>query len=122
MALVNFDPIQEIESKLESGCWVLFHETTAQPYVFISFLAKSVAFLEEVVLLNAYFYTLHRFDPCVNGGESILLDAYPIMEELRQKHPEHFATLARVPATFQKVHYERYKLWFREGTWWKREA
>ena len=50
----------------------------------------------------------------MNGGESILLDAYPVMEELRQKHPEHFATLARVPATFQKVHYERYILWFRE--------
>ena len=55
-------------------------------------------------------YLLHRFDPCVNGGESILLDAYPVLEELRQKHPEHFATLARVPATFQKIHYERYIL------------
>ena len=53
---------------------------------------------------------LHRFDPCVNGGESILLDTYPVLEELRQKHPEHFATLARVPATFQKIHYERYML------------
>ena len=38
------------------------------------------------------------------------MDAYPVLEELRQKHPEHFATLARVPATFQKIHYERYIL------------
>lgn len=70
---------------------------------------QSFAFLGVVAILQNTYY-IHRFDPCVNGGECILLDAYPVLEELRQKHPEHFATLARVPATFQKIHYERYIL------------
>ena len=117
---VNFNHIQKIESKQGVAAlfqvWALFHDYGITLQLSVS-LAKSVAFLEAVVvLLNTYFYTWHRFDPCVNGGESILLDTYPVLEELRQKHPEHFATLARVPATFQKVHYERYILWFREGT------
>ena len=48
-----------------------------------------------------------RFDECIEGGESILLDAYPVVEEMRKTHPKQFEILTRVPATFQKVHYER---------------
>ncbi len=40
-----------------------------------------------------------------------MLDMFPVVEELRKKWPEHFNTLTRVPATFQKVHYERYVLY-----------
>ena len=50
---------------------------------------------------------LHRFDPCVEGGESILLDAFPVAEELRAEHPELFDVLTRVPATIQRIHYDR---------------
>ena len=48
-----------------------------------------------------------RFDSCVEGGESILLDAFPVVEELRAKHPEPFDVLTRVPATIQRIHYDR---------------
>ena len=34
----------------------------------------------------------------------MLLDAFAVVEEMRVKHPQHFATLARVPATFEKTH------------------
>ena len=37
----------------------------------------------------------------------MLLDMLPVVEELREKFPEHFQTLVRVPATFQKIHYDR---------------
>ena len=50
----------------------------------------------------------HRNDACVQGGRSILLDAFPVLEEMRRCFPIHFATLVRVPATFQKIHYDRY--------------
>lgn len=41
-----------------------------------------------------------RFDECVEGGESVLVDAYPVVEEIRQKHPKQFNTLTRVPVPF----------------------
>ena len=42
----------------------------------------------------------------MEGGENILLDLYPIVQELRKAHPHHFDTLTKVPAQFQKIAYE----------------
>ena len=46
---------------------------------------------------------MFRFDKCVEGGESILLDAYAVVEEMRRKHPKQFDTLTKIPATFEKL-------------------
>ena len=35
-----------------------------------------------------------RFD---EGGESVLVDTYPVVEELRRKHPKQFEVLTHVP-------------------------
>ena len=43
----------------------------------------------------------------VIGGESRLLDTFPVLEEMRIKYPEEFHTLTRVPATFQRMHTNR---------------
>jgi len=48
-----------------------------------------------------------RNDDSIIGGESLLLDSYPIVEGLRKNYPEQFNTLARIPATFQKIHHKR---------------
>eukprot|EP01062_Namystynia_karyoxenos_P062277 TRINITY_DN55188_c0_g1_i1.p1 TRINITY_DN55188_c0_g1~~TRINITY_DN55188_c0_g1_i1.p1 ORF type:complete len:442 (+),score=115.70 TRINITY_DN55188_c0_g1_i1:87-1412(+) len=48
-----------------------------------------------------------EFSAACTGGESLLLDSHAAAELLRQRHPEHFAVLARVPATFQKDHVDR---------------
>ena len=48
-----------------------------------------------------------RYDECVEGGESILLDSLPLLEQLREDCPKHFATLTRVPATFQNTAYSQ---------------
>ena len=48
-----------------------------------------------------------QFDDCVEGGDSVFVDAIAAAEELRLRFPEHFDTLARVPATFQKDHSAR---------------
>lgn len=45
-----------------------------------------------------------KFDEEIEGGESILLDAFDVAEEFRKEHPEYFKTLSSVPATFQKLH------------------
>ena len=47
------------------------------------------------------------FDPAVQGGESMFLDGFDCAEKLRHVDPCAFAVLAQVPATFQKVHYQR---------------
>lgn len=47
------------------------------------------------------------FDTSVAGGESTFVDALDAGEQLRARDPDAFATLARVPGTFQKVHYAR---------------
>ncbi|KAI0210552.1 Trimethyllysine dioxygenase [Lamellibrachia satsuma] len=48
-----------------------------------------------------------RYDTCVRGGESYLVDAWHVAEQMRRQHPQEFATLTRIPATFQKIHLQR---------------
>ncbi|CBY13864.1 unnamed protein product [Oikopleura dioica] len=48
-----------------------------------------------------------RNDDCVEGGESILIDAFEVAEHLRANHPRDFETLCSVPVRFQKIHWER---------------
>ncbi|XP_064605966.1 LOW QUALITY PROTEIN: probable gamma-butyrobetaine dioxygenase [Liolophura sinensis] len=48
-----------------------------------------------------------RFDNLVVGGESIFLDVFPLMEDFRSTYPQEFEDLARIPATFQKIHFNR---------------
>lgn len=47
------------------------------------------------------------FDEGVRGGESTFLDGFTAAKLLRVRHPRHFLALLNLPATFQKVHYER---------------
>ena len=49
-----------------------------------------------------------RFDPEVEGGESIFVDAFEVAKDLRKQFPDDFNNLVRIPATFQKIHFERY--------------
>ena len=46
-------------------------------------------------------------DDCVEGGESILIDAFAVAEHLRANYPRDFETLCTVPVRFQKIHWER---------------
>lgn len=48
-----------------------------------------------------------RFDDVVQGGESVLLDSFLVAEQMRERFPAQFDALRRIPASFQKVHYER---------------
>ena len=50
---------------------------------------------------NVLFF---RFDDCVEGGESTVVDTVPVIEELRQKHPKYFKVLSRVPYTATMEH------------------
>ena len=52
------------------------------------------------------FFHCLKFDSCVEGGESFFVDSFHAAEEFRKAHPQDFATLTTIPATFQKVHYE----------------
>ena len=49
----------------------------------------------------------NRFDDCVVGGESLIVDLFKVATEFRQTNPEEFKTMCTVPATFQKIHYGR---------------
>jgi gamma-butyrobetaine dioxygenase len=48
-----------------------------------------------------------RFDEQVDGGESVLLDAIEAAALFERAHPDEFAVLTRVPATFIKEHFQR---------------
>ena len=37
----------------------------------------------------------------------MFLDSFHAAEELRKRFPEDFENLVRIPATFQKIHFER---------------
>lgn len=58
----------------------------------------------DIVILSC------RFDPEVEGGESLFLDSFHVAEEFRKQFPEEFDNLVRIPGTFQKIHFERYTL------------
>eukprot|EP00965_Chrysotila_dentata_P251346 6210000-Pleurochrysis_carterae.AAC.3 len=46
-------------------------------------------------------------DAVVGGGDSFLIDAFRVAENLRASHPHAFDVLARIPATFIKDHARR---------------
>jgi len=53
-----------------------------------------------------FLHTL-KFDDCVVGGESLIVDLFKVAKEFRETNPEEFKTMCTVPATFQKIHYGR---------------
>uniref|UniRef100_A0A7S3UXS5 TauD/TfdA-like domain-containing protein n=1 Tax=Aplanochytrium stocchinoi TaxID=215587 RepID=A0A7S3UXS5_9STRA len=53
-----------------------------------------------------YLHAL-RFDTSMEGGESTFIDAHAVAEVFKEREPEAFETLVRVPATFQKNHVDR---------------
>ena len=46
----------------------------------------------------------------MEGGKSTIVDAVPVINELRTKFPQHFTTLTEVPATFGRSKTQRYIL------------
>jgi len=48
-----------------------------------------------------------RFDESIEGGATTFVDAVAAAEALRATNPAAFDTLTQVPATFQKIHYDR---------------
>ena len=46
-----------------------------------------------------------RNDPCVEGGESTLLDAYPVVKQLEKENPHHFEVLSTVQVPHMKIEY-----------------
>ena len=70
----------------------------------LAFFIRTLVVMFESAILH---FTLSRNDSCIEGGESIMLDMFPVVEELRTKHPEHFEVLTQIPATFQRIHYDR---------------
>lgn len=50
---------------------------------------------------------LQRNDNVVKGGESIFLDSFLVVHKFREEYPEHFDVLTKIPATFQKIHFNR---------------
>ena len=57
--------------------------------------------------LASLCYPLFSNDECVSGGKHFLLDAYPLLLEMRKNQPQLFDTLTRLPGTFQKIHFDR---------------
>ncbi|CBY09584.1 unnamed protein product [Oikopleura dioica] len=53
------------------------------------------------------FLLCRRNDEVVEGGESILIDAFEVAEHLKKHYPDEFETLSTVPVRFQKIHWER---------------
>ena len=49
---------------------------------------------------------MFRFDDCVEGGLSYIVDTYPVLQEMRKKHPKQFEVLTRVPYITHREHDE----------------
>ncbi|XP_070538926.1 gamma-butyrobetaine dioxygenase-like [Ptychodera flava] len=108
-AVVEF---AELVSPVQFGIYGKTYDIKYNPEpINIAYSSVPLGFHTDYIYLEAPLgvHLLHclRFDPEVKGGESIFVDAFLVAEELREKHPDHFETLVRVPATFQKIHVDR---------------
>eukprot|EP00055_Hartaetosiga_balthica_P013030 m.65210 g.65210 ORF g.65210 m.65210 type:complete len:542 (-) comp8145_c0_seq1:103-1728(-) len=68
-------------------------------------LHQDIAYYESAPGLQ--FLHAYKFDACVEGGASLLLDLFQAATVLRCQHPSHFETLRKYPLRLQKVHYSR---------------
>lgn len=48
-----------------------------------------------------------EFDDAIKGGESTFLDSFEVAVKFREQYPKDFENLSRIPATFQKIHFNR---------------
>lgn len=74
------------------------------------YLRVHIYLVVDVVSVVGSHWCCCRFDDCVEGGESLIVDVFKVASEFRHSHPKEFEALATIPVTFQKIHYGRYKL------------
>ncbi|KAL8588906.1 hypothetical protein ACOMHN_051500 [Nucella lapillus] len=48
-----------------------------------------------------------KFDEDIKGGDNIFVDLFHVAETFREKHPEDFDILSRVPINMETIHYDR---------------
>ena len=88
--------------KLKVGCNIMASPPSSRPFA-----AILVGAVQRSSRMSFLCLWACRFDECVEGGDSQLVDAWYEAQRLRHSHPKHFDTLTTVPATFQKVHFDR---------------
>ncbi|XP_011402900.2 PREDICTED: gamma-butyrobetaine dioxygenase-like [Amphimedon queenslandica] len=96
----------EMQSTVDGECF----DVIAVPKEELTNIADSEVGLELHMDLQYYqsppgLQILHciRNDPCVEGGESTLLDGLEVVERLRETHPRQFEILSKVQVPFQKI-------------------
>ena len=50
-----------------------------------------------IIAVQHTLFCSYRFDDCVEGGESNIVDAYPVLKQFRKEYPKQFEVLTRVP-------------------------
>jgi len=77
-----------------------------------AYTTQPLNFHQDVLHLEAVpgVQMLHavRFDKCVEGGNSLLIDMFNVAEILRRESPEDFQALTRIPTTFATKNYDKY--------------
>ena len=69
-------------------------------------LTKTITFY-TIVLFKIKYSLVFRFDDCVTGGESSLVDAFEAAEILKEESPKDFQALVEIPVLFTTIDYER---------------
>ena len=62
-----------------------------------------------IYILLSIAISFLRNDSLVEGGETVILDGYPVVKEMREKYPIYFDTLTKVPVTFQRQYHGKYE-------------
>jgi len=77
-----------------------------------AYTTQALNFHQDVLHLEAVpgVQLLHaiRFDKCIEGGNSLLIDMFNVAEIMRKENPEDFLTLTKVPTTFATKNYDKY--------------
>ena len=68
---------------------------------------KSLSTYSQSCTFNTPFIFCYRFDECVEGGESQLVDMFRVMEIFRKESPADFRVLTRVPIFFSTIDFKR---------------
>ena len=57
--------------------------------------------------IRTYIQTYTHICTSIQGGATTFVDGFAAAEKLRSTNPDAFKTLTEIPATFQKIHYDR---------------
>ncbi|XP_077870333.1 putative gamma-butyrobetaine dioxygenase [Saccoglossus kowalevskii] len=104
--------IAELIAPIQNTIYSMIFDVVSKPQpINVAYSTAKIPFHMDLVYYESPpgLQLLHclRFDPEVEGGENMFIDSFQAAKLFQEEFPHHFDSLVRIPASFQKIHYDR---------------